>query len=202
MAHHGFEEILFIGDSGGDQNGMQEVADLLTAEWGADGPTKVYALLDYYRKGQEWSRAWLQAAYGYDMTTIGTHAGISDTSAVWFVFPEGIRAELRYPYGGSPDAGVTGDPTKASAEIGRMVCQPQGRRSPLAVQVAHGATPQRLARSQARRRWPSSCPGSEADCHGGPEISERAHSKREARASAGARLQDRGVQQPPLALRK
>ncbi len=121
LAHHGFEEILFIGDSGGDQNGMQEVADLLTAEWGADGPTKVYALLDYYRKGQEWSRAWLQAAYGYDMTTIGTHAGISDTSAVWFVFPEGIRAELRYPYGGSPDAGVTGDPTKASAEIGRMV---------------------------------------------------------------------------------
>ena len=120
LASHGFTEVLFIGDSGGDQNGMREVAEKLTTEW-AGGPTRVYALTDYYEKGQEYSRAWLQAAYGYDMETIGSHAGITDTSAVMYVFAAGVRNDRRMPGGGSPDAGVTGDPTRATVEIGRMV---------------------------------------------------------------------------------
>jgi len=120
LAAHGFTEILFIGDSGGNQAGMAEVAERLGAEWREAGP-KIYALGDYYEKGQEYSRAWLQAAYGYDMETIGSHAGITDTSAVMFVFSRGVRADRRMPGGGSPDAGVTGDPTRATVEIGRMV---------------------------------------------------------------------------------
>jgi len=120
LASHGFTEILFIADSGGDQPGMDEVATRLNAEW-AGGATKVFALTDYYAKGQEWSRAWLMAEYGYDMETIGSHAGITDTSAVMYVFPDGVRNDRRYRLGGRPDAGVTGDPTLATREIGRMV---------------------------------------------------------------------------------
>jgi creatinine amidohydrolase/Fe(II)-dependent formamide hydrolase-like protein len=120
LATHGFTEILFIGDSGGNQAGMAEVAERLGAEWGDAGP-KIWALGDYYEKGQEYSRAWLQAAYGYDMETIGSHAGITDTSAVMYVFSQGIRGDRRMPGGGSPDAGVTGDPTLATPEIGHMV---------------------------------------------------------------------------------
>ena len=120
LASHGFMQILFIGDSGGDQDGMQEVAERLSAEWGASGP-KIWALTDYYEKGQEYSRAWLQAEYGYDMETIGSHAGITDTSAVMYVFPDGVRNDRRLPQGGHPDAGVTGDPTLATREIGQMV---------------------------------------------------------------------------------
>ena len=122
LASHGFTEILFIGDSGGDQNGMQAVADLLTEEW-AGGSTKVFALTDFYRMGQQYSRAWLQAAYGYTMEQIGSHAGITDTSAVMYVFPDGVRNHLRMPGGGSHDAGVTGDPTLATPEIGKMVVE-------------------------------------------------------------------------------
>ena len=120
LESHGFTEVLFIGDSGGDQAGMEEVAERLTAEW-AGGTTKVHALIDYYRKGQEYSRAWLQARYGYDMATIGSHVGITDTSAVMYVFADGVRNDRRMPGGGRPDAGVTGDPTLASPDIGRMV---------------------------------------------------------------------------------
>ena len=122
LESHGFTHVLFIGDSGGNQNGMQAVADRLNEEW-AGGPTKVFALTDYYRMGQQYSRAWLQAAYGYDMEQIGSHAGITDTSAVMYVFPDGVRNDLRMPLGGSPDAGVTGDPTLATPEIGRMVVE-------------------------------------------------------------------------------
>lgn len=120
LASHGFTRILFIGDSGGNQAGMRDVAERLTAEWGSAGPT-VWALTDYYEKGQEYVRAWLQAEYGYDMETIGSHAGITDTSAVMYVFPDGVRDDRRLPQGGSPDAGVTGDPTLATPEIGQMV---------------------------------------------------------------------------------
>jgi creatinine amidohydrolase/Fe(II)-dependent formamide hydrolase-like protein len=120
LAHHGFTEILFIADSGGDQAGMRAVAESLNAEWNG-GAAKVFALDEYYEKGQEYSRAWLQAAYGYEMSEIGTHAGITDTSAVMFVFPDGIRGDLRMPGGGSPEAGVTGNPTLATPEIGSMV---------------------------------------------------------------------------------
>ncbi|MDA0330022.1 MAG: creatininase family protein [Gemmatimonadetes bacterium] len=120
LESHGFAQILFIGDSGGNQGGMSEVADRLGAEW-AGGSTKIFALTDFYAKGQEYSRAWLMAAYGYDMETIGSHAGITDTSAVMYVFADGVRNDRRYRFGGREDAGVTGDPTLASPEIGRMV---------------------------------------------------------------------------------
>jgi creatinine amidohydrolase/Fe(II)-dependent formamide hydrolase-like protein len=120
LESHGFTEIIFIADSGGDQPGMDEVATRLNAEW-EGGPTRLFALTDYYAKGQEWSRAWLMAEYGYDMETIGSHAGITDTSAVMYVFADGVRNDRRYPFGGRPDAGVTGNPTLATREIGRMV---------------------------------------------------------------------------------
>lgn len=36
LAQHGFEYIVYIGDSGGNQTGMQAVAERLNAEWGSE----------------------------------------------------------------------------------------------------------------------------------------------------------------------
>ena len=115
---HGFTDILFIGDSGGNQNGMTAVADKLNAEWQGSG-ARVYALTDYYRKSREELRAWLLKQHNYDNATVGSHAGISDTSQLLHVFPAGIRKDKIKPSGGGPDSGVNGDPTKATAEIGK-----------------------------------------------------------------------------------
>jgi creatinine amidohydrolase/Fe(II)-dependent formamide hydrolase-like protein len=117
---HGFTDILFIGDSGGNQNGMLAVADKLNQEWQGSG-TRVYALTDYYRKGQESGRAWLLSQFGYDAGTVGSHAGIADTSQLLYVHPQGIRKDRILPMGGGADSGVQGDPTRATAEIGRML---------------------------------------------------------------------------------
>jgi creatinine amidohydrolase/Fe(II)-dependent formamide hydrolase-like protein len=116
---HGFNEILFIGDSGGNQAGIRAVADALNTEW-KDAGAKVFALTDYYEGGREHYRAWMQAAFGYDDTIVGSHAGISDTSQMLHVYPQGVRTDRITPWGGPKDSGVTGDPTKATAEIGRM----------------------------------------------------------------------------------
>lgn len=116
---HGFAHIVFIGDSGGNQAGMTNVAKALNEEW-KDAGTKVYALTDYYAEGRVHYRAWMQAAFGYDDTAIGSHAGISDTSQLLHVHPGGIRKDRITPWGGPKDSGVSGDPTKSTAEIGRM----------------------------------------------------------------------------------
>jgi len=116
---HGFKEIIFIGDSGGNQAGMTNVANALNEAWkGQD--VKVFALTDYYEQGREHYRAWLEAAYGYNDTIIGSHAGISDTSQLLHVRPSMVRKDQIKPWGGPADSGVSGDPTKGTAEIGRM----------------------------------------------------------------------------------
>lgn len=47
LYQHGFENIVFIGDSGGNQRGMQNVAEALTAKWNGDGAA--HFIGEYYR---------------------------------------------------------------------------------------------------------------------------------------------------------
>ncbi len=55
------------------------------------------------------------------MIRSGSHAGIADTSLLWFVNPDGIRPELREPNGGYEGSGVRGNPTLASPELGAEI---------------------------------------------------------------------------------
>jgi creatinine amidohydrolase/Fe(II)-dependent formamide hydrolase-like protein len=119
---HGFTDILLIGDSGGNQRGLTDVANKLNAEWKGSG-VRVFALTDYYQKSRVELRAWLLEKFGYDAATAGSHAGITDTSQLLYIFPQGIRTDKLMPSGGGPDSGVNGDPTKATAEIGKQAVE-------------------------------------------------------------------------------
>ena len=116
---HGFTDILIIGDSGGNQAGIRAVAEALNAEW-KDSPARVYPLTDYYEEGRSRYRAYMNKQFGFDDQTVGSHAGISDTSQLLHVRPEGVRKDQIMPWGGPQDSGVSGDPTKATAAIGKM----------------------------------------------------------------------------------
>jgi creatinine amidohydrolase/Fe(II)-dependent formamide hydrolase-like protein len=98
---------------------MTAVAAALTEEWKAEN-IKVLALTDYYSTGREHYRAWMLAQFGYTDAIIGSHAGISDTSQMLHVRPAGVRTAMVKPWGGPTDSGVSGDPAKSTAEIGRM----------------------------------------------------------------------------------
>jgi creatinine amidohydrolase/Fe(II)-dependent formamide hydrolase-like protein len=120
---HGFTDIILIGDSGGNQSGLRSVADTLNKEWKAAG-ARVYAITDYYEKGHADIYAWLQNDHGIDRATVGSHAGTMDTSQLMYVHPEGVRVAkiaLNGGPGGSRATGVTGDPTKATAELGKRM---------------------------------------------------------------------------------
>ena len=115
---HGFREILLIGDSGGNQAGLTAVAKVLNEEW-KDQNVQVFALTDYYEQGRVDYRAWLEKEFKFTDAIVGSHAGISDTSQLLFVKPSAVRKDQIKPWGGPADSGVSGDPTKATAEIGR-----------------------------------------------------------------------------------
>ena len=115
---HGFKTIILIGDSGGNQPGLRAVAKVLNEEW-KDEAARVYALTDYYEQGRVDYREWMLKEFKYDDQMIGSHAGISDTSQLLHVRPDMVRKDRIQPWGGAADSGVSGDPTKATAEIGR-----------------------------------------------------------------------------------
>jgi creatinine amidohydrolase/Fe(II)-dependent formamide hydrolase-like protein len=112
---HGFTDIVFLGDSGGNQEGMKEVALALNSEW-RGGKTRVHFVPEYY-SGNGFVE-WLKSQ-GETEETIGTHAGISDTSQLLAVAPQHIRKDQLAKGGGFEGSGVSGDPTRATVEYGR-----------------------------------------------------------------------------------
>ncbi|MCG8547926.1 MAG: creatininase family protein [Alphaproteobacteria bacterium] len=114
---HGFTTICFLGDSGGNQSTQARVAAKLNAEW-ADSGAQVIHVSDYYSGNGQTD--WLLAD-GETRSSIGSHAGIRDTSELLAVFPDGVRFDRRRPSTapGMANSGVIGDPTRASAARGR-----------------------------------------------------------------------------------
>jgi creatinine amidohydrolase len=114
---NGFKDIVFIGDSGGNQNGLKQVAELLNKEWTGTG-VRVHFVPDYYSASGESFRAWL-ASQGEKQDDIGTHAGITDTSQLMAIDPKLIRKDKLADRGGFEGSGVSGNPTRASVAYGR-----------------------------------------------------------------------------------
>ena len=107
---HGFTDIVFLGDSGGNQEGMKEVALALNAEW-RGGKTRVHFVPEYY--SENGFAEWLKSQ-GETEESIGNHAGISDTSQLLAIAPQHIRKDKLAKGGGAEGSGVSGDPTKAT----------------------------------------------------------------------------------------
>lgn len=115
LAAHGFTDILFISDSGSNMRGIAEVVEALNDEW-RGSPARAHDVSDYYANNgiQEWLEA-----DGETAETIGTHAGIKDTSQLLYVSPQHIRTDKLAIGGGFENSGVTGDPTRATRRRGQ-----------------------------------------------------------------------------------
>ena len=116
---HGFRDIVLLGDHGGTQADQKAVAGRLNREWAA-APARVHAIEDYYRAADvEFPR--LLKTRGYRAEELGTHAGLADTSLMLAVDPRMVRSGRLRPDPGSQEAsGVSGDPSRASAELGQL----------------------------------------------------------------------------------
>ena len=113
-AQHGFTDIVFIGDHGGYQASLRAVASALNHDW-KNGPARAHYIAAYYDAAQAPSSRQLHDR-GLGGAQRGSHAGAADTALMLAVDPSKVwpdRAQAQA-------AGVTGDPRRASAELGRL----------------------------------------------------------------------------------
>ena len=115
----GFKEIILIGDSGGNQQGMNAVATKLNAEWKGTG-VRLHFIGDYYTKAHAMQHNWLaDSAKIIARDSIGGHANILDTSELLYVQPRLVKTD-RYAIANQAN-GVSGSPAKSSREIGKKL---------------------------------------------------------------------------------
>ena len=116
--HHGFRDIVFLGDHGSTQAGERAVAAHLNREWAAS-PVRVHAVEEYYRAATADYDALLKTR-GYRAEEIGQHAGLADTSLTLALEPRLVRSTSRVEPAAGEASGVEGDPKRASAELGQL----------------------------------------------------------------------------------
>jgi creatinine amidohydrolase/Fe(II)-dependent formamide hydrolase-like protein len=128
LAVHGFENIVLIGDSGGNGGGMQAVAGALNAKWSGD-PARVHHITDYY-EADIWSCEYLKDELAIfqqpDVCTATRNEYHDDyhySSIVATTDPNRIRAEQRMAAGSFSINGVDLDPLERTIENGRKLVQ-------------------------------------------------------------------------------
>jgi creatinine amidohydrolase/Fe(II)-dependent formamide hydrolase-like protein len=108
----GFRDIVLLGDHGDYQKDSAAVAAKLDKEWAAS-PVRVHAIGEYYRAAtSEFSESLRKQ--GFSDKEIGLHAGLSDTSLMLAVDPKVVRTDRM-----QKSEGVTGDPQRATAQLGQ-----------------------------------------------------------------------------------
>ena len=131
---HGFKDIILVGDSGGNQGGMQNVANALNKKWEAE-TARVHFLREYYSEDQ-WSYDFLksqgviqidktpaagQAADRRTDTRNGMHDDVYYEAQTAVQDPKLIRAEQRIKAGLFTLHGVDLAPVSKTVELGRKL---------------------------------------------------------------------------------
>lgn len=137
---HGFTDIVLIGDSGGNQRGMKNVADTLNARWARDtvnSTARVHFLPEYYSEDQ-WSWDYLksmgivqvdslapagQARDRRTDTRNGMHDDIYYEAQIAVQDPKLIRAEQRAKAGQLTLHGVDLAPISKTVELGKKLAE-------------------------------------------------------------------------------
>ena len=132
---HGFKDIILIGDSGGNQTGMRNVAEALNKKWIAESsPARVHYLAEYYTEDQ-WSYDFLksQGIVQIDKTAPadrqdrrtdtrnGMHDDIYYEAQTAVQDPKLIRADERIKAGLFTLHGVDLAPVTKTVELGRKL---------------------------------------------------------------------------------
>jgi hypothetical protein len=135
LAAHGFTEIVFIGDSGGNQRGMARVAEALNA---AGGDVRAHHLPEFYETGP------LIAYMNDELGIVETQDdGIHDfywiTVQQMVTDPATVRYDERVAAGLDHINGVSLSPVHDAVEVGRKLIRFRVDRAVEALERARGA---------------------------------------------------------------
>jgi creatinine amidohydrolase len=114
---HGFAHVVLIGDSGGNQKGMKEVAARLTEKW-KGGKTRVYFIPEYY--DYPGVTKWLEGQ-GIKQVPEGLHDDFAITAIMMTVDPTTVRMKQRIAADKFRINGVDLAPAAKTIEWGKKI---------------------------------------------------------------------------------
>lgn len=130
---HGFQHIVLIGDSGGNQTGMKAVAEQLAADW-KDGKSSIHFIPEYYDYKEV--KEWLESQ-GIRQTDEGLHDDFAITAMMMAVDPSSVRMKQRVAAGKFRINGIDLAPAEKTVQWGRRIAE---HRAELTVRAIKRAT--------------------------------------------------------------
>lgn len=131
---HGFQHVVLLGDSGGNQDGLKAVAAELNQKWGAAGP-QVHYIPEYYNYAE--LGPWL-AERGVKQTDEGLHDDYAMSAQMIAVDPTSVRAAQRKAAGKLTINGVSLEPLDKTADVGRQIIAMRAEKTVAAIRKARG----------------------------------------------------------------
>ena len=123
LKQSGFKNIIFIGDSGGNQKGMEIVAKKLNQRWSGSGVLAHY-IPEYYNPGWEETERFTKEVLGVEETSNdGHHDDIWVTAMMMVTDPEQVRHQQRIDAGLASINGVDITPIGETTELGRKMLE-------------------------------------------------------------------------------
>jgi creatinine amidohydrolase/Fe(II)-dependent formamide hydrolase-like protein len=143
MKQHGFEHIVLIGDSGGNQQGMKQVASELAAKW--SGKPGVHFIQEFYDYAA--ATRFAETELGIKQTNEGIHDDYVITSIIMTVDPTQVRLKEREAKGKASINGVPITPAARTIEHGRKLVNFRAEQTVAAIRKAIASTsPQAISR--------------------------------------------------------
>ena len=120
---HGFMNIVLIGDSGGNQRGMQAVSDRLNDRW-ADSGVRAHFIRAFYSPGWENTEKYTEEVLGAKQTkNDGHHDDMWVTAMMMVTDPTSVRYEERVDAGLASINGFDISDLEKTAELGRQMVE-------------------------------------------------------------------------------
>ncbi len=121
LKQNGFRNIVLIGDSGGNQRGMAQVADELNERWNGSGVT-AHFVVEFYTPGWEETERYTEQELGVAETrSDGYHDDIWVTAMMMVSDPATVRYEQRVEANLASINGVKITPLDETIELGRKM---------------------------------------------------------------------------------
>jgi creatinine amidohydrolase len=129
---HGFEHVILLGDSGGNQAGMKAVADTLSARW-AGGKTRIHYIPEYY--DLQAVTTWLESQ-GIKEVEEALHDEVAMEAVIATVDPMLIRMPQRIAKGRFSINGVALAPIEQTIALGKRIADFRAERAVAAIRRA------------------------------------------------------------------
>ncbi len=131
---HGFQHIVLLGDSGGNQTGMKIVAERLNGKW-AGGKTRVHYVPEFYDYGGV--KKWLEAQ-GIRQNDEGLHDDFAITAQMMVVDPVAVRMKQRIAANNFRINGVELAPADKTIVWGKKIIEYRAEQTVKALRKAMG----------------------------------------------------------------